>query len=128
MRSRAVKLLAAGTLSFLMLFLLAFERNNDLFFQIKKQITIFGDVVGRQFAVLLGLRKPGGGIRAETEARSWLVGIPGNRNAAPVAPGFSPSGAFEGRILAVGIRHRRMLGQPELFTLIDIRRTGQGEH
>ena len=50
MRSRAVKLLAAGTLSFLMLFLLAFERNNDLFFQIKKQITIFGDVY-REVAV-----------------------------------------------------------------------------
>lgn len=50
MRSRAAKLSAAGILSLLMLFLFAFQRNNDLFFQIKKQITIFGDVY-REVAV-----------------------------------------------------------------------------
>ena len=50
MRSRAAKLLAAGILSLLLLFLFAFQRNNDLFFQITKQITIFGDVY-REVAV-----------------------------------------------------------------------------
>lgn len=50
MRQRAGKLSAAVLLSLLVVFVFAFQRNNDLFFQIKKQITIYGDVY-REVAV-----------------------------------------------------------------------------
>lgn len=50
MSQRAGKLTIAVLLSVLLVFVFAFQRNNDLFFQIKKQITIFGDVY-REIAV-----------------------------------------------------------------------------
>src|SRR5699024_6549461 len=82
----------------------------------------------RQPAVFLGLRKPRGDLRTETETCGWLLGIPGNRHATPVAPRFGSSGALECRVLAVFIRHRRVFRQPEFLSLVDVGGTGEGKH